>query len=82
MAQASKAILPRDKNGPFGRRMGVSVGGSLNWALRVNAFVTGRVNPSDWQRYSIVVLNWYVLLIPAAESAILGVEVLMDMDLH
>ncbi|CAL1712943.1 unnamed protein product [Somion occarium] len=58
MAQASKAILPRDKNGPFGTRIGVNVGGSLNWALRVNACVTGRVNPSDWLRYSIVVLNW------------------------
>ena len=58
MAQASKAILPRDVNGPFGSRIGVSIGGSLNWALRVNAFVTGRVNPSDWLRYSIVVLNW------------------------
>lgn len=60
MAQASKAILPRDKNGPFGTRIGVTVGGTLNWALRVNAFVTGRVNPSDWLRYSIVVLNWCV----------------------
>ncbi|THH30033.1 hypothetical protein EUX98_g4142 [Antrodiella citrinella] len=58
MAQASKAILPRDVNGPFGSRIGVTVGGSLNWALVVNAFVTGRVNPSDWLRYSIVVLNW------------------------
>ncbi|TCD70167.1 hypothetical protein EIP91_004637 [Steccherinum ochraceum] len=58
MAQASKAILPRDVNGPFGSRIDSSVQGSLGWALRVNAFVTGRVNPSDWLRYSIVVLNW------------------------
>ncbi|KAI0081546.1 glycoside hydrolase [Panus rudis PR-1116 ss-1] len=58
MAQASKAILPRDQGGPFGKRVGVSVGGTLSWALRVNAFVTGRTNPSDWSRYSIVVLNW------------------------
>ncbi|KAH8104653.1 glycoside hydrolase [Cristinia sonorae] len=58
MAQASKAILPRDTNGPFGIRIGVSVGGSQNGQLRVNAFVTGRANPSDWSRYSIVVLNW------------------------
>lgn len=58
MAQASKAILPRDQNGPWGKRIGVSLGGSLNWALRVNAFVTGRNNPSDWSRYSLVVLNW------------------------
>ncbi|KAK7681614.1 hypothetical protein QCA50_015347 [Cerrena zonata] len=58
MAQASKAILPRDKNGPFGTRIGVTVGGTLSWALRVNAFVTGRVSSTDWLRYSIVVLNW------------------------
>ncbi|XP_006455887.1 hypothetical protein AGABI2DRAFT_188016 [Agaricus bisporus var. bisporus H97] len=58
LAQASKAILPRDVGGPFGKRIGVSVGGELNWALRVSAFVTGRVDSSEWQRYSIVVLNW------------------------
>ncbi|KAI0052461.1 glycoside hydrolase family 30 protein [Auriscalpium vulgare] len=58
MAQASRAILPRDKNGPWGKRIGVSVGGSLNWALRVGAYVTERSNSSDWLRYSLVVLNW------------------------
>jgi hypothetical protein len=57
LAQASKAILPRDVGGPWGQRIGVTVGGTLSWALRVSAFVTGRVNPSDWLRYSIVVLN-------------------------
>lgn len=59
MAQASKAIIPKDKGGPWGQRIGVSVGGSLSWALRVSAFVTGRVSSSDWNRYSIVVMNWY-----------------------
>ena len=34
-------------------------GGQLNWALVVGAYVTRRVNPSDWDRYSLVVLNWY-----------------------
>ena len=58
MAQASRGILPRDVGGPFGKRIGVSVGGELNWALRVGAYVTGRVNSSDWLRYSLVVLNW------------------------
>ncbi|KAG1816364.1 glycoside hydrolase family 30 protein [Suillus subaureus] len=58
MAQASKAILPRDVGGPWGRRIGVSVGGSLDWALVVGAYKTGRVSSSDWNRYSIVVLNW------------------------
>ncbi|KAK7441836.1 hypothetical protein VKT23_016497 [Stygiomarasmius scandens] len=58
MAQASKAIIPKDSGGPFGQRIAVSVGGTLNWALRVSAFVTRRNNPSDWLRYSLVVLNW------------------------
>ena len=58
MAQASKAILPKDAGGAFGKRLGVSVGGTLDWALIVGAYVTPRVNPSDWLRYSIVVLNW------------------------
>ncbi|KAL4262899.1 hypothetical protein AB1N83_005602 [Pleurotus pulmonarius] len=57
MAQASKAIIPRDAGGPFGKRIGVSLGGSQGWALRVGAYVTGRTNPSDWLRYSLVVLN-------------------------
>ena len=57
MAQASKAIIPKDAGGPFGQRMGVSVGGSLNSALRVGAYVTRRVSASDWPRYSIVVMN-------------------------
>ncbi len=58
MAQASKAIIPRDQGGPFGQMIGVSVGGDSSWALIVSAFVTGRVNPTDWNRYSLVVLNW------------------------
>ncbi|KAG1737994.1 glycoside hydrolase family 30 protein [Suillus lakei] len=58
MAQASKAILPRDVGGPWGQQIGVSVGGSLDWALVVGAYKTGRVSSSDWNRYSIVVLNW------------------------
>ncbi|KAF9485722.1 glycoside hydrolase [Pholiota conissans] len=58
MAQASKAIIPKDSGGAYGQRIGVSVGGSLGWALRVGAYVTSRVSSSDWLRYSIVVLNW------------------------
>ncbi|KAI0670921.1 glycoside hydrolase [Trametes maxima] len=58
LGQASKAILPRDVNGPFGQRIGASVGGSLSGLLRVIAFETGRVKASDWKRYSLVVLNW------------------------
>ena len=61
MAQASKAIFPKDVNGPWGKRIGVTLGGSMNWALRVGAYATGRVTPSDWLRYSIVVLNWYAM---------------------
>lgn len=58
MAQASKAILPKDPGGPWGQRIGVSVSGSMAWGLIVGAYVTGRVNPTDWLRYSLVVLNW------------------------
>ncbi|KAK0220118.1 glycoside hydrolase [Armillaria fumosa] len=58
MAQASKAIIPKDKGGPFGKRVQVNVGGNSSWALRVGAYVTGRNSPSDWLRYSLVVLNW------------------------
>jgi len=58
MAQASRGILPKDAGGPFGIRIGVSVGGELNWALRVGAYVTHRVSSTDWLRYSLVVLNW------------------------
>ncbi len=60
MAQASRAIIPKDPNGPWGKRIGVTVGGSLSWALVVGAYVTGRVSSSDWLRYSLVVLNWYI----------------------
>ncbi|KAF9531517.1 glucan endo-1,6-beta-glucosidase [Crepidotus variabilis] len=58
MAQVSKAIIPKDAGGPYGQRIGVSIGGTLGWALRVGAFVTARTSSSDWLRYSIVVLNW------------------------
>ncbi|KAG6868841.1 hypothetical protein C0993_009378 [Termitomyces sp. T159_Od127] len=58
MAQASKAVYPKDSGGPYGKRIAVSVQGNLSWTLRVGAFVTGRVSSSDWLRYSLVVLNW------------------------
>ncbi|KAJ7473368.1 glycoside hydrolase [Mycena latifolia] len=58
LAQASKAILPKDSGGPWGQRIKVSVGGSLGWALRVGAYATGRASSSDWTRYSLVVMNW------------------------
>lgn len=57
MAHASKAILPKDVGGPWGKRIGVSIGGTLNWALVVGAYVTARVSSTDWLRYSLVVLN-------------------------
>ncbi|KAJ7871665.1 glucan endo-1,6-beta-glucosidase [Mycena olivaceomarginata] len=58
LAQASKAIIPKDAGGPWGRRIGVSVQGSLNWALRVGAYSTKRLSSSDWNRYALVVMNW------------------------
>ena len=59
MAQASKAILPKDVNGPWGKRIGVTVNGELDWALIVGAYMTARNSSTDWLRYSLVVLNWY-----------------------
>ncbi|KAJ7151952.1 glycoside hydrolase family 30 protein [Mycena filopes] len=58
LAQASKAIIPKDAGGPWGRRIGVSVQGSLGWALRVGAYSTQRLSSADWNRYSLVVMNW------------------------
>ncbi|KAJ6479912.1 glycoside hydrolase family 30 protein [Mycena vitilis] len=58
LAQASKAVLPKDNGGPWGQRIKVSVVGSLGWALRVGAYATTRVSSSDWTRYSLVVMNW------------------------
>ncbi|EPT00467.1 hypothetical protein FOMPIDRAFT_88424 [Fomitopsis schrenkii] len=55
IAQASKAVIPRDPGGPFGQRIGVSVSGNQN--LVVSAFVTKRASSSDWWCYSLVVLN-------------------------
>lgn len=52
MAQASKAIAPKDAGGPNGKRIGVSVAGSTGWALRVGAYVTARVNSKDWRKSS------------------------------
>jgi len=53
MAQASKAIIPKDSGGPWGLRIGGSVEGSLNWGI----YVTGRVNSANLSRYSVVALN-------------------------
>ncbi|KAH9847930.1 glycoside hydrolase [Lenzites betulinus] len=58
MAQTSKAILPRDTNGPFGQRIDLSVSGDQADELQVTAYVTDRDNASDYKRYSLVVLNW------------------------
>ncbi|PCH36648.1 glycoside hydrolase family 30 protein [Wolfiporia cocos MD-104 SS10] len=55
IAQANKAILPKDTGGPFGQRIQVAVNGNQN--LLVGAYVTGRTDPTAWLRYSIVVLN-------------------------
>ncbi|KAF7290463.1 Glycoside hydrolase family 30 protein [Mycena kentingensis (nom. inval.)] len=57
LAAASKASQPRDIGGPWGRRIGVSVSGSLAQYFKVTAFATKRTNAADWNRYSIVVLN-------------------------
>jgi hypothetical protein len=41
IAQAQRATLPKNLLGPEGKRIASTVSGGLNWALRVNAFVTG-----------------------------------------
>ncbi|KAJ7035388.1 glycoside hydrolase superfamily [Mycena alexandri] len=58
LAQASKAIIPKDAGGPWGKRIGVAVGGTLGWALRVGAYSTKRLSSTDFNRYSLVVMNW------------------------
>lgn len=58
MAQANKAIVPKDKNGPFGQRIGVS---ASDKNMHVGAYRTPRANPSDQPRYNLVVSNKCVL---------------------
>jgi len=58
MAHTSRAIIPHDVGGPFAQRIGVTIGGSLNWGLRVGAYKTGRASSSDPDQWTIVVLNW------------------------
>ncbi|KAJ7085776.1 glycoside hydrolase family 30 protein [Mycena belliarum] len=58
IAHAGKAIAPRDAGGAYGQRISVSVTGTYYWALRVSAYVTPRLSPTDKTRYSLVVLNW------------------------
>ncbi|TFK47118.1 glycoside hydrolase family 30 protein [Heliocybe sulcata] len=58
MAQASRAILPKDSGGPFGKMIRASVNGDYAWGLVVGAYQTARLSSSDWNRYSLVVLNW------------------------
>lgn len=55
IAQASKAIIPKDSGGPFGQRIESTVNGNSN--LVVSAFVTHRTDSTAWLRYSLVVLN-------------------------
>ncbi|KZO96858.1 glycoside hydrolase family 30 protein [Calocera viscosa TUFC12733] len=60
LAQASRAVVPKDSSGPFGQRIGSSINGNLNYELIVSAYKTGRsaAADTDWNRYSLVVLNW------------------------
>jgi hypothetical protein len=53
-AHGAKATIPKDADGPSGRRVGSAVDSGL---LRVGAYVTGRAESSDWLRYSLVVMN-------------------------
>ena len=57
MAQLAKGTIPRDIGGPGARRVGVDVQGTLSSTLRVGAYVTYRAKPTDYLRYSVVVMN-------------------------
>ncbi|KAF7338040.1 Glycoside hydrolase [Mycena venus] len=56
IAHAGRAIAPR--GGAAAQRIAVTVGGTYYWALRVNAYATAGLSPTDKTRYSLVVLNW------------------------
>ncbi|KAJ7709550.1 glycoside hydrolase superfamily [Mycena rosella] len=70
IAHAGKAIAPKDVGGAFAQRIAVTVGGTFSWALRVSAYVTPRLLPTDKTRYSLVVLNWrdYVTSVPGGNA--------------
>lgn len=57
IAQAQRATLPTSLLGQSGKRISSTIGGTWNWALRANAFVTPAGKGKD--RYSLLVLNWY-----------------------
>lgn len=78
MAQASIAVTPKDSGGPWGQRIGVTVNGDLSWALRVGAYQTERLSSTDWNKYSIVVLNWD----DSASSVILFKKYLVVLLMH
>jgi O-glycosyl hydrolase len=50
LAQAQRAVLPKDADGPRGKRVKVSVSGGMEWALRVGAYVTGRSDDKEWRK--------------------------------
>ncbi|KAJ7500442.1 glycoside hydrolase family 30 protein [Mycena galericulata] len=54
IAQAARAVIPRDAGGPFGRLIKSTVTPDN---LRVNAYATGRASTADPTRYSLHVLN-------------------------
>jgi len=60
LAQASRAVVPKDSGGPWGTRIGSTVNGNLNYELVVGAYKTERsaAANTDWNRYSLVVMNW------------------------
>lgn len=61
MAHTSQAIIPKDPDGPYGKRMKSTISGDLAWTLRISAYVTERSSSTEWKKYNLVVLNWLVL---------------------
>ncbi|KAJ7684298.1 glycoside hydrolase family 30 protein [Mycena polygramma] len=57
IAQAAYAVLPQDAGGAFGQLIKSTVSAKAAAHLRVNAFATARVKPTDPTRYSLHVLN-------------------------
>ncbi|KAJ7753420.1 glycoside hydrolase family 30 protein [Mycena maculata] len=58
IAQAARAVIPRDVGGPFGKLIRSTVApGNRTSNLHVNAFATGRAKAGDPTRYSLHVLN-------------------------
>jgi len=58
IAHASKAVIPRDSKGQWAERIDTVVKGPQNDTIIVTAYQTPASNSADFNRYSLVVLNF------------------------